>query len=496
MVTRLSISNVCALALGLTVFAFACDDDGAADDDLGTGGAAARAGSGGRAGAAGKAGAAGRGGSAAGGDAGRAGSGGAAGTGPSGAGGSAPGGEGGARDDGGGGAGEAGGGGAAGSEAGSSGDGAGSAGEGNAGAGPDVFRPAQRPFSEERFAGLQVAGGFAINVYAQNLEQPRMLATDAGRVYVTRPMQGDVLRLDDADDDGVAESTAVAASGLANVHGIAFSGTNVFLATVQQVLRGTVNGAGTFEALSVIVDDLPDGGQHPYRTLVVGPDSRLYISIGSDCDACAETNPEHATIVRTGLDGSDRAVFARGLRNTIGFGFHPTSGVLWGMDHGSDWRGNDVPPEELNRIESGLNYGWPYCFGSAEIDPIIQDPPGTTKAAYCADTEPAALEFQAHGAPIGLAFYDGSSFPSDYSGDAFIALHGSWNRFPPTGYKVVRLHFDAGEPVAFEDFVSGFLIEDGEAQFGRPAGVTVAPDGALLFSDDANGVVYRVAVDS
>jgi glucose/arabinose dehydrogenase len=241
------------------------------------------------------------------------------------------------------------------------------------------------------------------------------------------------------------------------------------------------------------VDDLPDGGQHPNRTLAVGPDSMLYVSIGSSCDACAETNPEHATILRTGLDGSGRAVFARGLRNTLGFGFHPTTGALWGMDQGSDWRGDDLPPEELNLIEQGNDYGWPYCFGDAQPDPIIQDPPGTTKAAYCASTEPATLEVQAHGSPIGLAFYTGTAFPIEFAGDAFIALRGSWNRFPPTGYKIVRLRFEAGEPAGFEDFVTGFLIENGEAHFGRPAGVTIGPDGSVIFSDDTNGVVYRVA---
>jgi glucose/arabinose dehydrogenase len=186
-------------------------------------------------------------------------------------------------------------------------------------------------------------------------------------------------------------------------------------------------------------------------------------------------------------------VFASGLRNTIGFAFHPTTQELWGMDHGSDWRGDNTPPEELNRIALGLNYGWPYCFGKGEIDPVIEDPDGTTKAAYCAATAPSVLESQAHGAPIGLAFYAGTAFGAEYTGDAFVALHGSWNRVPPTGYKVVRITFDdTGEPQGFEDFVTGFLIEDGAAQFGRPAGVTVTDEGALLFSDDDNGMIYRV----
>jgi glucose/arabinose dehydrogenase len=457
----------CVIAAPLTS---ACNSD---DEGTGSGGAAGR----GTGGAAGKAGAAGRGGTAGGG--GTAGRGGTAGKGGvAGTGGTAEGGEAGVS-------------GAAGGEAGESGVSQG--GEGGAGGEISVFRPELRPFSDARFAGLEVANGFEINVYASDAGHARMLAVHGEHVYLTRPMQGDVLRFVDDDGDGVADARATVATDLMNVHGIAFQGDTVYLATDKRVLRATVTVAGDFDALADIIDDLPDGGQHPFRTLGVGPDSALYISVGSSCDACEETNPEHATILRSSLDGVTRTVFAEGLRNTIGFGWHPETSELWGMDHGSDFRGDDLPPEELNRIQSGKNYGWPYCFADRQIDPVIDDPPGTTKEAYCAMTEPSVLENQAHGAPIGLVFYDAESFPEEYSGDAFIALHGSWNRLPATGYKVARVRFDAGEPVAFEDFVTGFLIEDGQAEFGRPAGITVAPDGSLLFSDDDNGVIYRVA---
>lgn len=360
----------------------------------------------------------------------------------------------------------------------------------------NVFRPELRPFTEARFAELEVAAGFSIAVYARNLGQARMLGIHGPHVYLTRPTPGDVLRLDDTDDDGVVDASPAVASGYPNVHGIAFAGDTVFLATDKRVLRGTVDANGDFSELAEIIADLPDGGQHPYRTLGVGTDSMLYISVGSSCDACAETNPEHATILRSALDGSTRSIFASGLRNTIGFDWQPDTGVIWGMDHGSDFRGDNLPPEELNRIDAGGNYGWPYCFAEREIDPIIQDPPGTTKDEYCSMTLPSMLENQAHEAPIGMAFYDGTAFPSEYAGDAFVAFHGSWNRFPPTGYKVARIRFDDdGQPVAFEDFVTGFLIEDGNAEFGRPAGIAVAPDGALLFTDDDNGMIYRVTAE-
>jgi glucose/arabinose dehydrogenase len=357
----------------------------------------------------------------------------------------------------------------------------------------DVFRPEERPATAEAIAGLIAPPGFQVSMFAQDLGHARMLATHGESVYLTRPMTGDVLRLADADANGEAETRATAAQDLPYVHGIVFRGDEVFLATDKQVLRGNVEADGSFSNLTRIIDDLPDGGQHPYRTLGIGPDDLLYISVGSSCDACQESNPEHASMLRVALDGTNRTTFARGLRNTIGFGWHPQSNELWGMDHGSDWRGGNLNPEELNRVAEGNDYGWPYCYGKQQLDAVIQDPPDSTKAAYCANTAPSVLETQAHNAPIGLTFYSAAAFPEPYRDDAFVAMRGSWNRFPPTGYKVVRISFEAGQPTGFEDFVTGFLIEGGNATFGRPAGITVAADGSLLFTDDTNGVIYRVA---
>jgi glucose/arabinose dehydrogenase len=358
---------------------------------------------------------------------------------------------------------------------------------------PEPFMPEPRPPTEARIEQLEVPDGFELNVYARDLGHARMLSTHGEHVYLTRPMQGDVLRLVDDDEDGVAESYVTVASGFPGVHGIAFRENTVYLATPTSVYRASVASDGAFGTPGAIISDLPDGGQHPNRTLGIGPDDKLYISVGSSCNACPESNPEHATLLRAELDGSARTTFARGLRNTIGFAWHPQTGALWGMDHGSDWLGDDIPPEELNRLEAGGNYGWPYCYGDREIDPVVDDPPDTTKAAYCTTTLPPVLTVQAHNAPIAFTFYEGTSFPVSYRDDAFIALRGSWNRSVASGYKIVRLTFDeSGSPSGFEDFVTGFLIEDGRAEFGRLAGITVAPDGALLFTDDENGSIYRV----
>jgi len=355
-----------------------------------------------------------------------------------------------------------------------------------------VFRPEERPATAALAAGLRAPAGFRVATFATGIEDARMLAARGPFIYVTRPEPGDVLRLEDSDADGTADSNVTVASGLPNVHGIAFRGDQVYLATDTRVLLASVDADGAFSTPAELIRDLPDGGQHPLRTLAIGPDDRLYISIGSDCDACQESNPEQATLLVAALDGTSRSVFARGLRNTIGFGWHPETNQLWGMDHGSDWRGDDLPPEELNAITQGSDYGWPYCYGDRRPDPVIEDPPDTTKAAYCAGTTGPTLSTQAHNAPIGMTFYSGVSFPVEYRDDAFIAMRGSWNRYPATGYKVVRLVFENGAPQRFEDFVTGFLIEGGTATFGRPAGITIAPDGALLFSDDTSGVIYRV----
>lgn len=359
-----------------------------------------------------------------------------------------------------------------------------------------VLRPVELPFREEYLERLKLPPGFEIDVYAMPGGQTRMLALHGEALYVTRPTQGDVLRLVDEDGDGAAETESTALAGRPMVHGIAFVADEVYLATPTELLHARVDEDGSFTDVEVLADDLPEGGQHALRTLGIGPDGLVYESVGSSCDSCEETNPEHATLLRFAGDFQSRALFATGLRNTIGFAWHPGTAELWGMDHGADWRGNDVPPEELNLLIEGKDYGWPYCYGEREVDPIVADPPGQSKEEYCADTEPATFSWQAHEAPIGLTFYSGEAFPPGYKGDAFAAMHGSWNRVPATGYSVVRIDFMGGAPVDMVDFVDGFLAEDGLSTFGRPAGITAHPDGSLLFSDDSNGVIYRVSRDA
>lgn len=337
--------------------------------------------------------------------------------------------------------------------------------------------------------------GFEVSVVATNLGNPRkIVVAPNGTIYVTRREQKDVLALRDTTGDGRANQRRTVASNLDFVNGITIHENRLYFVTDTQLYSADLRPDGTEGQPQLLIDDIPDAGQHPNRTLAFGPDGMLYLSVGSTCNACNEPNEEHATLLRVQPDGSNRSIYARGLRNTIGFAWHPVTGELWGMDHGSDWRGDDQPPEELNQIQQGKHYGWPFCWGDRQPDVYLPaDPENASKEEFCATTESPTLTYQAHSAPLAFLFYNGSQFPAEYQGDAIITMRGSWNRKAPVGYKLVRVRFQNGRPVQFEDFITGFLSEDRQAQFGRPVGLTTAPDGSVLFTDDTNGVLYRIS---
>ena len=236
----------------------------------------------------------------------------------------------------------------------------------------NLFAPAHVPFEEGLVDQLQVPEGFTIEAYAQGLSNPRMLAVSpSGVVYVTETENNTVRALADTDGDGVIDEAVAVGVNLPLVHGIAFHEDQVFLAGEKEVWVADVQDDGSFANLQVILDSLPDGGQHPRRTIAIGTDGQLYLSLGSSCNACRETNPLSATMLRANLDGSDPVIVASGLRNTLGWDWEPETGEMWGMDQGSDWRGDEQPPEELNQIIEGGNYGWPYCYGNQEVDQYL-----------------------------------------------------------------------------------------------------------------------------
>lgn len=355
-----------------------------------------------------------------------------------------------------------------------------------------TFTPERVAFDESLLARLSLPPGFAVDVFARDLGGVRVLVVAPdGTVYASVPSAGRVLRLRDLDGDGRSDETVPVLQGYPGVHGLALGNGTLYFATPTTVYAAPLDAGGTPSATRVVTDGLPSGGNHQAPGLGLGPDGRLYLTLGSSCNACEEASPERAAMLV--LENGSRRIFAKGLRNTMGFDWQPATGELYGADQGVDLRGDDLPPDEVNRIRDGGNYGWPFVYGRQVPDRLTPfDPPGTTKEAFAATTEPSVIELPAHSSPIQLRFYSGTAFPAEYRGDAFVTLHGSWNRNPPNGYRVARLRFtDTGEPGGSDDFLTGFLF-DGNRVFGRPAGLAVLPDGSLLVGDDFNGVVYRV----
>ncbi len=342
---------------------------------------------------------------------------------------------------------------------------------------------------------LQVPAGFIVEEVAGGLTRPRFMALDPadGSLVVASDGRSEVIRLRDGNGDGRYETRQTIAGGLPFVHSVAFHEGRLYAASEDRVVRlgdFAPNGAaGRVETVvgGLPVADLSNPAAHRTRTIVFGPDDKLYISVGSSCDLCVETDPRRATVLRANPDGSGLEVFATGLRNSVGIAFRPFTSELWGVDMGRNFLGPDLPPEELNRLDRGGDFGWPYCYGERVPNPEFND------AARCAATEAPRWLFPAHFAPLGLTFYDGLNFPPAYQGDALVAFHGSASDQTGgqrVGYSVARVRFRDGEPVASEDLLRGFVI--GSEAWGRPAGLLVAPDGSLLVSDDFSGRIYRI----
>lgn len=335
---------------------------------------------------------------------------------------------------------------------------------------------------------LKVPPGFAIDVFADKVGSVRFMAVDpAGTLLVSEPSAGRVLALPDKNGRGKADSVQTVVTGLDQPHGLAFHEGALYVAETSRVQRFAYDPATMKATQPTLLTRLPAGGGHWTRTVVFGPDGLMYVSVGSSCNVCRESDKRRAAVLRFNADGSGETIFASGLRNAVGLAFHPTTGVLWATVNERDWRGDDVPPDYVTEIREGAAHGWPDCM--TVRGRVITDT-SFAKGATCDKVTLPTVEIQAHSAPIGLAFYTGTQFPEEYRGSLFVAYRGSWNRSLPTGYKIVRLRLRDGQPPVVEDFATGWL--EGTSAWGRPVDLVVGRDGALYLSDQGAGRIYRI----
>jgi Raf kinase inhibitor-like YbhB/YbcL family protein len=354
-----------------------------------------------------------------------------------------------------------------------------------------------------RIKGLKLPAGFQIAKWAEVANPRMLLVSPDGTVYVSQRDPGTLTMLKDTNGDGVADIQKVVAEK-PKLHGTAMHADKMYIMTVKELFVADIKPDGSLGELKMLMNDLPDAGQHPNRTIAVGPDNKLYISVGSTCNACDESNVENATMLVADLEGKNRRIFSAGLRNTIGFGWHPATKKFYGMDHGIDMLGDNDQGEELNELVDGAKYGWAYVYADSKLNPHNKPPKelGLTNEDWAKQSREPLLMYTAHAAPMQMMFYTGAMFPAEYKNDAFVAFRGSWNRNPPSGYEVVRVRFDkSGKPMKFEPFLSGFLIKGGaadgdDAHFARLAGVAQLRDGSMLVSDDTNNIIYRVTYNS
>ena len=345
--------------------------------------------------------------------------------------------------------------------------------------------PTPAPLSD-----LVVPPGFTISVFASGLPGARLMAVSPeGMLVVARRRTHEVVALPDNDKDGVAEPH-VLLSGLPAANSLAFNGGYLYVATTPAVMRvrwAAGAPSGTPEVFAPLPSSTPS--VHTSRVLAFGPDGRLYVSIGSSCDVCIEADQRRTTIQVYDASGAARP-YATGLRNANGFDWDPATGRLWAGDNGQDALGPDFPPDEINLVDAGKNYGFPFFVGR-NVPNTVPGEQALRPALTASNVVAPALELPAHVAATDLKFYTGKSFPATYRNAPFLALHGSTAIPRRVGYKVIRIVVKDGRPVGFDDFVSGWLKND--AVSGRPAGLAVGADGALYVSDDNKGFIYRIA---
>lgn len=354
-----------------------------------------------------------------------------------------------------------------------------------------VSEPEPAPAQNNTEFPLTVPAGLDVSIFAKDLPSARVLLfAQNGDLWVSQISENQVSRLD-VEHGVVVRQTAVF-TDLNHPHGLAFDPQDQeILYIAEEDKLSSVDLAYTQRRTKIL--DLDTGGLHVSRTIGFGPDGRLYLSSGSSCNVCDEESVQRARIHTVDVSTGILTEFARGLRNSVFFTWHPETGEMWATDMGRDFLGDDLPPDEINIVKEGTNYGWPTCYGQNVHDTDFDKNTYIRNPCMEPFEAPSTIDLPAHAAPLGLAFVP-DSWPAEYQDDLLVAMHGSWNRSEPTGYKIIRIKLDAqGAYEGMEDFVSGWLTEDGA--LGRPVDLVFGPDDALYVSDDKAGVIYRMSMN-
>ncbi len=337
---------------------------------------------------------------------------------------------------------------------------------------------------------IKLPDGFKIEVYASDVENARSMARSPnGTLFVGTRDKGSVYALRDEDGDFKIDKKYVLAEGLNMPNGVAFRDGNLYVAEVSRILKfeNIENYLANPPKPVVVNDNYPSKTHHGWKYIAFGPDGKLYVPVGAPCNICEEDDEIFASITRINPDGSGREVVQHGIRNTVGFTWHPVTGELWFTDNGRDWLGDDLPACELNHApKDGMHFGYPYCHqGDLPDDRFGKKRP-------CSDFTPPAQKLGPHTAPLGIEFYTGEMFPQQYKNQILIAEHGSWNRSKKIGYQVSLVTLDGNRATSYEPFASGWLDKTTDEVWGRPVDLEHLPDGSMLVSDDFANAIYRI----
>jgi len=340
---------------------------------------------------------------------------------------------------------------------------------------------------------LRLPKGFRIEIFAKDLEKIRDLEfSPGGTLLASLTAQGKIVALPDNDNNGQADQILEILSGIKNPHGLAFWQDKLYIAAETSVTRYIWDENSKKAVFDKKLFDIPPGGRHFTRSLDFDKKGNLYVSIGSSCDVCHEKNPWYGSVIKSDSEGVNPRIYAQGLRNAVFITTHPQSQEVWATEMGRDFLGDNLPPDEINIIEENKDYGWPVCFGKnihdSSFDKTEYKIIGKINVCNEFGKTPSYYDFEAHSAPLGLTFVISDKYPKYWKNDLLVALHGSWNRSTPVGYKVIRLDIEDGKIIKMEDFIDGFL--KGSQAIGRPVDLIFDTRGNLYISDDKAGRVY------